>query len=65
MSGCQACAAISAATEPHVLWGALALVGLTLWLVLCKPGKTLLPLLLIMLIGMGIAVDVAAHDYQH
>ncbi len=48
--------------EPHVFWGALIGAGVALVLFVAT-GE--LWILLLLLIFVGIAVDVAAHDYQH
>ncbi len=48
--------------EPHVFWGALVGAGVS-FMVFLASGN--LWLLLLLLIFVGIAVDVAAHNYQH
>ena len=64
---CTTCAAISAATEPHVMWGGVAIAGIALVVVLGSlSGDSLFVALLLMaVIGVGMAVDVVAHGYQH
>jgi hypothetical protein len=66
MTTCTTCAEISAATEPHVFWGGLAVVALAGALLLGFLGKyRTVMLFLLALIGVGIAVDVTAHGYMH
>lgn len=53
--------------ETHVLYAALGLTAVGLYLILTYPGnKVLLILGLVILMGaFGIAVDVVAHGYSH
>ena len=53
--------------EPHVLWGAVAIVGMALLLLFYRKAGKYSDLLtvLIALFAAGIAVDVTAHGYQH
>ena len=64
---CSICQWMSALTEPHVEWGALAIVGIALallfWVAAKKHAQVLL--VAIALFAGGIAVDVVAHGYDH
>ncbi len=64
---CSICSAIGTATEPHVEWGALAIVGIALALLFIGAAKKHQSILLvgIALLAGGIAVDVVAHGYAH
>ena len=48
--------------EPHAFYGAVAGAVLSLYLLLQSPG---LGIALVFAILVGIAVDLAAHQYQH
>ena len=67
MTNCSICSAISSATEPHVLWGALGIVSIALALLFAavSPKHRDLLLVLAALMAGGIAVDVVAHGYEH
>jgi hypothetical protein len=60
-------AEVSSMTEPHVLWGALAVTGIAVIALLGHWSGRLLVVALIVLalIGVGIGTDVVAHGYQH
>ena len=64
---CCVCQSVSALTEPHVEWGALAIVGIALALLFWGAAKKHAQVLLvaIALFAGGIAVDVVAHGYDH
>lgn len=51
--------------EPHVFWGALVGVGIAIWLAVKLKGREQIAAILLALFFGGIAVDVAAHGYQH
>ena len=50
--------------EPHVFYGAIAGAVISLVLLISSPGARLW-LAIVFAIFVGIAVDVAAHGYQH
>ena len=56
---CSICQSVSALTEPHVEWGALAIVGIALALLFWGAAKKHMKILLvaIALFAGGIAVD--------
>ena len=64
---CSICQSVSALGEPHVEWGALAIVGIALALLFWGAAKKHMEILLvaIALFAGGIAVDVVAHGYDH
>jgi FtsH-binding integral membrane protein len=66
MSGCTLCQSISSKTEPHVFWGAVAGIALSLVLVFGWAGSQAWAVAVILaLLFVGIATDVLAHGYAH